>query len=354
MGTTTLFRGSPAATQISGGAGNDLLRHFGPLPQGRSAFGDDTFTGGAGNDTIEGGPLHDVAVYSGARSSYSLSLGATGWTIVDNRPSSPDGTDTVRSVETIRFSDGNFIARHTTTIDDTVAAAVHTILREDASGSDATDLAQELSYEVATGGNIDSAVSDLVVAARSTASVATIAYQFFTGSTPSAAGMDYLVSSTGPNPNNLDSTYYQSFSTENRYINFAVNLGKAGAGHAQFEAQYGGLNLFEATKQAYATIFGGEPPDAKVHALLDPSVDLSGVTMTRAQYFASYGADGPDGLGTKAAMVGWLLTEAVKADLGTYAKANDAYLADLALHDAPFAIDMIGHYAQPGFAFQPG
>lgn len=340
---------------IAGGAGNDLLRHGDPNVEGTVVYGNDTFTGGAGNDTVEGGSGHDVAVYSGARSDYIVSLGAQGWTITDNRSGSPDGSDIVRNVETLRFSDGDVGARHVGPLDGGVAHAVRSLLREDPVTSHAADLARELSFRVITGqATTAEMVAEVVLDVRPTASVATMAYQFFTGGTPSAAGMDYLVASTGPNPNNLNSGYYQSFSMENRYINFAVNLGKVGAGHTQFEAQYGALSLFDATRKAYETIFGGAPDDAKVHALLDPTANVGGVSMTRAQYFAYYGQDGANGIGTKAAMVGWLLTEAVKADLGTYAKSNDAFLTDVAMHDAPFAVDMIGHYAQPAFVFHPG
>ena len=166
--------------------------------------------------------------------------------------------------------------------------------------------------------------------------------------------MDYLVSPTGPNPNNLNSAYYQSFSLENRYINFAVDLGKLGAGEASFSATYGALSLFDATRLAYTTIFGGTPSDTKIDSLLDPTTLLNGVTYTRADYFALYGGDGPNGLGTKAAMVGWLLAEAEKADVGTYALSNDAFLTDVALNNAPFGVDLVGHYSQPSFVFNPG
>ena len=43
-------------------------------------------------------------------------------------------------------------------------------------------------------------------------------------------------------------------------------------------------------------------------------------------------------------MVGWLLSEAVKADIGTYATANDAFLTDVGLHNAPFGVDIVGVY----------
>ncbi len=145
---------------------------------------------------------------------------------------------------------------------------------------------------------------------------------------------------TGPNANNLNSAYYQSFNLENRYINFAVNLGKVGEGKAAFAARYEGLSLFDATREAYATIFGGTPTDAKVHALIDSRVD----------YFASYGGDGAGGIGTKAAMVGWLLAEAAKADVGQYARANDGFLTDLA-DGATFAVDLVGVYGKAEYAF---
>jgi serralysin len=162
--------------------------------------------------------------------------------------------------------------------------------------------------------------------------------------------MDFLVSPTGPNANNLNSAYYQSFSLENRYINFAVNLGKLGEGAASFQARYGALSLFDATRQAYATIFGATPTDAKLHAILDPTVTVNGHSETRADYFAEYGGDGLNGIGTKAAMAGWLMAEGVKADVGMYAKSNDAFLTDLA-DGALFAVDIVGTYGHPEYAF---
>jgi hypothetical protein len=40
-------------------------------------------------------------------------------------------------------------------------------------------------------------------------------------------------------------------------------------------------------------------------------------------------------------MVGWLLAEAEKADLGVMARSNAAWLTDLADGSAPFAIDIL-------------
>jgi hypothetical protein len=185
------------------------------------------------------------------------------------------------------------------------------------------------------------ALDQVIDRADGTTSVATLSYQFFTGKIPSKAGIDYLVSTTGGNANNINSAYYQDFNIENRYINFAVNLGHDGAGKDAFQTKYGALTLFDATKKAYTEIFGATPTDTKVHELLDTTFAFGGKTITRADYFASYGHDA---IGTKAAMVGWLLSEAAKADVGTYATANEAFLNDLA-DGATFNVDLIGVYS---------
>ncbi len=199
----------------------------------------------------------------------------------------------------------------------------------------------QLAVAKAAGETQAQAVARMVQAADATTSVATMSYQFFTGKVPTEAGIAYLVSPVGPNSNNLNSAYYQDFNLENRYINFAVNLGKLGDGRAGFEQTYGSLSLAEATKKAFQTIFGAAPTDAKVTALLGGGRDL---------YFASYGGDGVEGLGAKAAMVGWLLAEAVKADIGLMARSNDAFLTDLA-DGAAFAINMVGVYGRADWNF---
>jgi len=185
--------------------------------------------------------------------------------------------------------------------------------------------------------------------AINTTSVATLSYNFFTGATPRQVGLDYLVSPTGPNPNNINSAYYQNFNIENRYINFAVNVGKLGEGQARFQADYGNLTLSQALVKAYTEIFGAAPDAAKAASLLNDQVpNGTGGTYSRAEYFAFYGLDGPNGAGTKAAMVGWLLAQAAKEDIGAYAKANDAFLADLGPDGiASFQTNLVEVYGPP-------
>ncbi|TDH62416.1 hypothetical protein E2C06_11115 [Dankookia rubra] len=78
------LRGSAFADSIVGSAGNDVLH------------------GGAGDDTIKGGAGHDTAVLGGTRAATTLTHHADGsWTATG-----PDGTDTLRDVEAVRFTDG--------------------------------------------------------------------------------------------------------------------------------------------------------------------------------------------------------------------------------------------------------
>jgi len=243
-------------------------------------------------------------------------------TVTDLRSGSPDGTDRLVGIEAIVF-------RPQPTVDE-LRSELSSILRS--YDDNVTTLATSISGQWSAGKlTLDQVTAEIIKAAGATTSVATLSYEFFTGKIPTRVGVDYLVSPTGPNGNNLNSAYYQSFNLENRYINFAVNLGKFGEGAAKFTAEYGSLSLFEATRKAYGAIFGATPNDAKVQSLLDGKVD----------YFAYYGTDGAEGVGTKAAVVGWLLAEAQKADLGVMVKSNNAWLTDLADGSAPFAIDIL-------------
>lgn len=306
-----VLTGGASVDTLSGGAGRDVLK------------------GGGGDDALDGGDDVDTAYFSGKWSDYTLSASNGVWTIKDNRVGSPDGNDTLKNVEFARFQDR--VVANNLSLSQTVDTAFSSILRASPTVAMLSNTTADLVIKLAAGVTDADVTAALVKAAGATTSVSTLAYQFFTGKIPTEAGIDYLVSPTGPNANNLNSAYYQSFNLENRYINFAVALGKMGEGKDAFAAKYGALSFVEATREAYKTIFGGTPTDDKIHAMID----------TRVGYFAAYGGDGPDGVGTKAAMVGWLLAEAQKADLGVMVRANDAWLTDLADGSAPFAIDLI-------------
>ena len=312
---------------------------------------DDVLEGAGGDDVLNGGAGLDTSVYASAKANYAWWQATDGsWRVQDVRTGAPEGLDTLVSIEKLKFSDG-IVSLIPDTPSEILTTAFANVLRVALpTGADATYLSGLIAAVQSGTKVLSDAYDEIVRRADGSTAVAAMTYQFFLGYVPSKGGFEYLVSPTGPNANNINSAYYQFFSTENRYINFAVNVGSAGDGKAAFQAEYGALTLRQATAKAYQEIFGGAAPnEAFLSVLLDASV---GGGMTRKDYFAYYGKDGPDGLGTKAAMVGWLLTEAAKADLGVLARSSNAYLTDLA-DGAAYLVDIVGVYGQSGWAHNP-
>ena len=94
-----LYNNDPASLieNAIGGSGNDTI-------VGNDA--DNKLTGGAGNDTLDGAGGTNTAVYSGPSIDYQVSQNADGsWTVTDLRPGSPDGTDTLKNIQLLQFSD---------------------------------------------------------------------------------------------------------------------------------------------------------------------------------------------------------------------------------------------------------
>ncbi len=173
-----------------------------------------------------------------------------------------------------------------------------------------------------------SAVHWIQDSAKATTQVAVLSYAFLTDTSLSTAGVDYLVAANGANPNSLNSAYYASLNTENRYINFAVNLVKNGQAKDAFVQEYGANGSAADTfVKAYAKLFGVQKTQSEAQDILNQAVSNGhGGTYTRAEYFAEIGGGG---LGARAAMVGWLMASAAEEDKGPYAEAMRAYLTDL-------------------------
>ncbi|WP_420471014.1 hypothetical protein [Brevundimonas sp. FT23042] len=89
-----VLRGMDGNDRLEGRLGNDLLV---------GGAGNDALTGGAGNNSLEGGDGIDIAVFEGARSTFTIST-VDGVTTV----TSSAGTDTLTGVEGLRFTDGLF------------------------------------------------------------------------------------------------------------------------------------------------------------------------------------------------------------------------------------------------------
>jgi hypothetical protein len=115
-----------------GGSGNDTLIGNAIANVLNGGAGNDTLAGGGGNDTLIGGTGIDTAVFSGNRASYLVAYdpATQTFTIIDQRPGSPDGTDTATGVEHFTFADG--------TVDLTAPTVAHNNLLTIAAGSTQT------------------------------------------------------------------------------------------------------------------------------------------------------------------------------------------------------------------------
>lgn len=98
--------------QTAAAAGFDLTAMAGNVVPGSArdddlmgAAGPDSLTGEGGNDTLTGGDGLDIAILQGAQNLYTLTIGDE-ITLTDR--SGVDGTDILRGVEFLDFSDGRF------------------------------------------------------------------------------------------------------------------------------------------------------------------------------------------------------------------------------------------------------
>ncbi|WP_369062203.1 Ig-like domain-containing protein [Caulobacter sp. 73W] len=158
----------------------------------------------------------------------------------------------------------------------------------------------------------------LIELSMPTTGVAHDAYRFFTGSAPSAEGLAWLINSAA-NPNDLTDPYYAMFSAENRYINFAVNLGVHGDGATAFAAAYGHLSFEAAVAKAYETIIGKDEARA---ASIDLELAFDYIEGQQAYFQALGGGD----LGAKAAMIGYIISAGAKAQVGQYYEAAHDFI----------------------------
>ena len=223
--------------------------------------------------------------------------------------------------------------------------ALQTVTREAFTGDvDQQIRAMAIQQQVSNG---DRAVAEFLYnLVRDTTTVAVTSYQFFTGNTPSSAGLDYLVSSAA-NPNDLNDDYYAAFSLENRYINFAVNLGILGEGALGFNVIYGSMTFAQAADAIYDKVIGKAQATAAGYDVTAALADI----VDRQSYFEAVArerAPGLDqGLATKAGLVGYILAEAVKADVGVYAKSVENFYLDLTDGSGEYRINLVGVYG-PG------
>lgn len=229
----------------------------------------------------------------------------------------------------------------------TMYSALHTTLAPDQATGAALDI---VAAQTAAGLRTDTSARAFIInGADKDTAVAVLSYQFHTGATPSAAGLAYLVNSAA-NPTDLNDPYYARFSLENRYINFSSNLGLIGDGAASFAATYGSLNFSQTVDVAYEKIIGSSYALAAGVNAVAAKADIVGrsayFTTLASQNFST-GTAAQQDLAAKAGVVGYIMAEAMKADVGVYAAAMNRY--SLALMDGTgvYGSDLLLVYSSP-------
>jgi len=229
----------------------------------------------------------------------------------------------------------------------------------------APDAATQATFQVQATLSANGQLSDaqllgaIINSADNSTALAVLSYQFFTGKSPTAAGMDYLLNSAANN-NDLNDPYYAQFSLENRYINFAANLGVQGEGAANFASKYGALSFADYVASIYQTIIGGSYAQA---AGIDPAAAIASIIARKDAILATAASSGmitPNmtaaqiDLALKAATAGYLLGEAIKADVGLYAAAANNFMVAVAQGTAVYNTDITYTYQPTVSSFSHG
>jgi hypothetical protein len=166
-----------------------------------------------------------------------------------------------------------------------------------------------------------------------TSALALQAVNFFTGKTPSAAALAEIIDSP-TNTSDLTDFAYAIYSTENKYIEFAVGQALSGAGAATFKATYDSLAFRDAAAKMYDTIIGNTKAAAagiNVAAALD-------YIVAQQKYFEAYGHSA---LGAKAAVAGFLMSKGLEASVGIYAESVKGFLTKAYDGTATYGGDLI-------------
>ncbi|WP_274627531.1 hypothetical protein [Arvimicrobium flavum] len=264
-------------------AGNDDI--YGSAYSDRLAgyAGDDWFDPWSGDDDVYGGAGFDTVYLSGSLGDYQITPAAPGvFHVVDvNLSNGSEGYDILYDVEALHFANGTSVLL--------------------------SDFAPRPAWHQLSS-NVE------IVAAT---------YQFFLGWVPNSGGFAYLISSPD-NQADLSDAYYAHFNTENRYINFASNLGTAGDGKSWFDAEFGSLSFEQAVALAYEEIMGKPLTGGAYNFFMNAHGFYEDVAEQRV---VRPGVDLDDA--TKIVAIGSVLNEAVKSGLGPYAEAIDELLADV-------------------------
>ena len=136
---------------------------------------------------------------------------------------------------------------------------------------------------------------------------------------PSAGGLDFPVSPTGPNANNINSAYYQAFSLRIVTSTSPSTSARSARASPRSTPPMAPRPCLTRPGRPMPPFARDGRPTPRSTPRPTPASTISRSPRRRA-----------NGIGAKAAMVGWLPAEAVKGPTSACAKSNDALLTDLA------------------------
>jgi Ca2+-binding RTX toxin-like protein len=105
-GGNDTLNGNDGADTLNGDAGADTLNGGGDNDVLNGGDGGDTITGGGGNDTIAGGGGTDVARYALSTQAYVVTENGNG--LIVTAVNGAEGSDTINTVETLRFNEVDY------------------------------------------------------------------------------------------------------------------------------------------------------------------------------------------------------------------------------------------------------
>jgi hypothetical protein len=201
-------------------------------------------------------------------------------------------------------------------------------------------LLAQLQVDVAANKITKAAFLDKLISfSADTSALALQAMNFFTGKTPTQAALAELIDSA-TNTTDLTDFAYAIYSTENKYIEFAVNQAMSGTGAVTFKTAYDTLSFRDAAAKIYDAIIGNAKAQAagvNVGAALD-------YIVSQQKYFEAYGHDA---LGAKAAVAGFLMSKGLEAGVGVYAEAVKGFLTKAYDGTATYGTDLLGAAKAP-------
>lgn len=332
--------GNTANNIIFGNTGSDKLYGL---------AGNDTFHGGSGNDFIDGGYNTDTVVFGGSYDNYQIVQNTDNtWTIRDLRSGSPDGTDTLKGIETLKFSDqqvtiavpelpppvdnsqGNGVdPALVSSVQAAAAAVLRTPLTSDQAATDAAKLASGLSFSAY--------LAQLVDQAHNSTIPALIVYDYVFGSTPDSAHLDLL------SPfvlNQIFSPGYQATNDPTLGGYEAMGLGLANT--PEFSLNFGQSSEHDFILTTYITAFNRAPTATQIDHFEDQlhyfenlylQVGIEPVTAS---------------LGARGAVLGQIIGVAAEESGNAMTHAAENFLVAIANGQATYGMPLLGAASSNG------